>query len=293
MRYVEPIFRPPSEARSLLLQASIGCSNNSCRFCGSYKRKPFSIRPLSEIEEDIRSAVSLYGRGVRRVFLLDGNALCIPTQELVSILNMLYGTFPSLERVSAYACTQDILQKSFEELRRIRDAGLTLLYLGVESGDDLVLDMMNKGVTADETRKAALKAIDAGFTLSVTVILGLGGRARSREHAEATGKILSDISPHYIGALTLMVPKDAPIVNDIRSGRFELLSPIEILHEMRLMVEKIEIRGRKCIFRSNHASNYLPVGGILPDEKDEILMMIDTAIRRGESSLKPEFLRGL
>ncbi|MHC1565700.1 MAG: radical SAM protein [Candidatus Syntropharchaeales archaeon] len=293
MRYVEPIFRPPSEARSLLLQASIGCSNNTCRFCGSYKKKPLAIRPITEIKEDIQSASSIYGKGVRRVFLLDGNALYIPTDELVEIVRTLYETFPNLERVSAYGCTQDILEKGIDELKLIRNAGLSLIYFGVESGDDLVLDMMNKGVTADETREAGLKALDAGFKLSATVILGLGGKRRSREHAVATGEILSDISPDYIGALTLMIPEGAPIANDIKSGSFKLLSPLEILYEMRLMLENIEIKGRTCIFRSNHASNYLTLGGVLPGEKNEILRIIDLAIAKGGGGLRPEFLRGL
>ncbi|OFV68715.1 MAG: radical SAM superfamily protein [Candidatus Syntrophoarchaeum caldarius] len=293
MRYVEPVFRPPSEARSLLLQASIGCSNNTCKFCVSYKRKHFAIRTLDEIAEDIRSARSIYGEGVRRVFLLDGNALAIPTDELLHILEMLYDAFPNLERVSAYGCTQDILEKSTDELEAIRDAGLSLIYFGIESGDDAVLAAMNKGVTADETRRAGLKAIGAGFNLSATVILGLGGRARSKEHAIATGEILSEISPHYIGALTLMVPKGAPLERDIRSGKFELLSPAEILHEMRLMIECTDITGRKSLFRSNHASNYLPIGGILPDEKDEILHTIDSALSKNGAGLRPEFMRAL
>ncbi len=293
MRYVEPIFRPPSEARSLLLQASIGCSNNTCRFCSSYKKKPLSVRPIEEIKEDIQSALSIYGKGVRRVFLLDGNALSIPTDELVVIVKTLYDTFPNLERVSAYGCTQDILEKGADELKEIKDAGLSLIYFGVESGDDFVLDMMKKSVTADETRTAGVKALDAGFKLSATVILGLGGKRRSREHAVATGEILSEISPDYIGALTLMIPDGAPIANDIRSGKLELLSPLEVLYEMRLMLEHIDIEGRTCIFRSNHASNYLPIGGVLPDEKDEILRIIDLAIAKGGGGLRPEFSRGL
>jgi len=293
LRYVEPVFRPPSEARSLLLQASIGCSNNTCRFCASYKRKHFAIRTLDEIAEDIRSALSIYGEEVRRVFLLDGNALAIPRDELLHIIEMLYETFPNLERVSAYGCTQDILEKSLDELETIRDAGLSLIYFGIESGDDAVLAAMNKGVTADETRNAGLKAIAAGFNLSATVILGLGGKARSKEHAIATGEILGNISPQYIGALTLMVPEGAPVERDVRSGKFELLPPEDILHEIRLMIECTEIRGRKSLFRSNHASNYLPIGGVLPDEKEKILQIIDAASSKNGAGLRPEFMRAL
>lgn len=300
MRYVEPIYRPPSEGRSLLLQCTIGCSQAArgcCYFCGSYlmqklmPEKRFRVRPIKEILEDLISARLYYGEHILRGFLLDSNALVMKTEDLLTIINAFYKTFPHLERVSVYACATDILRKSEEDLKKIYNAGLKILYLGLESGDEQVLKDVNKGVNVEQTIEACSKAIEAGFTLSITVILGLGGKQRTREHAINTGKTISTISPHYFGALTLMVIPGTPIHEKIQNGEFTQLNTQEYLKELKLMVENIDIQ-RECIFRINHASNYLPIGGTLPYDKAEIIKVIDQALNE-KIPLRPEFLRGL
>lgn len=278
MRYVEPVFRPPSEAKSLLLQASIGCSNNTCTFCGSNLVKKFGIRPLEEIREDILEARALYGERVRRVFLLDSNALCMRTEDLLEILNLLYAVFPYLERVGVYACAADALEKSPEDLRKLFKAGLKIAYLGVESGDDVILKRVRKGISAEQTIEGCKRIMDSGITLSVTIILGLGGKERWRENAMETAKVINRINPPYVGALTLMVVPGTPLHKEVQEGRFQVLNPQEILQEMRLLVENLELTN--CVFRSNHASNYLPLGGILPQDKEDILRVIDLALRK-------------
>ncbi|MFX0141312.1 MAG: radical SAM protein [Candidatus Hodarchaeota archaeon] len=300
MRYVEPVYRPPSEGRSLLLQCTIGCSQAAkgyCYFCGSYlmqkmlPKKRFRVRPIKDILDDLISARLEYGERVRRAFLLDSNALVIKTEDLLTIINAFYKTFPYLERVSTYACAADILRKSEEDLKKISDAGLKILYIGVESGDEFVLSDVNKGVNVEETIKACKKAIDAGFILSITVILGLGGKKRTREHAINTGKIISEISPHYLGALTLMVVPGTPIHEKIQKKEFIQLDTHELLEEMKLMVENIDV-SRDCVFRTNHASNYLPIKGTLPHDKVKLIDVIEQALDN-KVPLRPEFLRGL
>ncbi|MHA1379517.1 MAG: radical SAM protein [Candidatus Helarchaeota archaeon] len=301
MPLIDPVYRPPSEARSLLLQCTIGCSaaaKGCCYFCGSYlmqkllPKKRFRILPIKEIINDIVSYRLQYGDNVRRVFLLDSNALVMKTVDLITIINALYKTFPHLERVSSYACTTDILRKSDEDLAKIYKSGLKLLYIGVESGDDAVLKEVNKGVTAEETINACIKAMNAGFKISVTVILGLGGKKRTKQHAINTGKVLSKISPHYIGALTLMVIPGTPIHEQIQKGDFIELNSHEFLQELKIMVENLNINERECIFRTNHASNYLPIKGILPNDKEKIINILNRALN-DKIELRPEFLRGL
>ncbi len=300
MNYVEPVYRPPSEGRSLLVQCTIGCSQAArgcCYFCGSYlmqkmmPKKRFRVRPIKEILDDIISARLHYGERVRRVFLLDSNALVMKTEDLLTIITAFYRTFPYLERVSTYACAIDILRKSEEDLKKLSDAGLKILYIGVESGDEQVLQDVNKGVNVEETIKASKKAIDAGFIISITVILGLGGKKRTKEHAINTGKIISAINPHYLGALTLMVVPGTPIHDKIRKKEFLQLDTHKLLEEMKLMVENINVN-RDCIFRTNHASNYLPIKGTLPQDKAKLLDIIKQALEN-KVPLRPEFLRGL
>nr|MDO8083062.1 radical SAM protein [Candidatus Freyarchaeota archaeon] len=278
MRYVEPVFRPPSEGPSLLLQATIGCSNNTCTFCGSNLIKKFGVRPLEEIEEDILEARSLYGEGIRRVFLLDGNALCMKTEDLLELLNLLYAVFPHLERVGLYACAADALRKSEEDLRELYKAGLKIAYLGLESGDDVILERVLKGINAEQTIEGCKKIMNAGMILSVTIILGLGGHERWRENAIETAKTLNRINPPYIGALTLMVVPGTPLHREVLEGKFQVLNSQGVLQEMRLLVENLELTN--CVFRSNHASNYLPLGGTLPHDKKDILKVIDLALKK-------------
>ena len=300
MLYVEPIYRPPSEAGSLLIQATIGCSSAAqghCYFCGSWlidrqiPQKKFRVRPARDVMKDLDEAREQMGPDVRRIFLLDSNAMIMRAPELEKISRHAYEEFPALERVSVYACANDILRKSDEDLRRIRRAGITLLYIGLESGNEEVLKLHNKGVTAEEAVLACSRAISAGFEISITVILGLGGRKRSLPHARDTGKILSRIQPHYVGALTLMVVPGLPVEEWIARGEFELLSQEEILAELEEMLGCIET-DREIVFRTNHASNYLPLRGALPGDKERLLEIIRDA-REQRVPLRPEHMRGL
>jgi len=300
MLYVEPVYRPPSEAYSLLIQASVGClsaAQGHCYFCGSWlidravPQKKFRIRPVREVLQDLDEARAEIGPGVRKIFLLDSNAMVMRPAALERICEHARGVFPGLERVSVYACAADIRRKSDADLRRIREAGISLLYVGLESGSEPVLELVNKGVTAEETAEACRRAQAAGFDLSLTVILGLGGRALSREHAEATGRILSRIQPRYVGALTLMVVPGTPVETWIREGTFEMLSQEEILRELRLLLEQMDVQ-REVVFRTNHASNYLPLSGTLPADKGRLLRTLNRALDR-KVPLRPDHLRGL
>ncbi|GBF34951.1 oxygen-independent coproporphyrinogen III oxidase [Desulfocucumis palustris] len=291
MRYEEPLFRPPSEAFSLILQVTIGCSHNACTFCGMYKGKKFRIREWREIEEDIADA-SKYAGDVRRIFLADGNVLAMPAEQLIRLLKRLESAFPRLQRVTAYAGPKDILRKSPGELLEIRKAGLKILYLGVESGNENILKEINKGVTVAEMEEAGRKALEAGFKLSVTVITGLGGREKSREHAVDTAKLLSRMDPTYIGALTLMPVPKTPIYDKIKQGGLSLLNPLESLQEIKWMLENMNLTG--CVFRCNHASNYLPLKGTLNKDRERLTELLDDVLSRpGKYNLKPEYMRGL
>ena len=300
MFYAEPVYRPPSEAYSLLVQASIGClsaARGHCYFCGSWlldrtvPQKKFRIRPVRDIIDDLDQAHQQTGAGVRKIFFLDSNAMVMRPQALVKISRHAYEIFPGLKRISVYACASDIQRKSDEDLKYIRQAGISLLYLGLESGNEQVLKLHNKGSTAEETVHACRRAQDAGFELSITVILGLGGKKFSRDHAVDTGKIISRIQPRYIGALALMAVPGTPVDEWIQSGTFETLSQEEILEEQRLFLEHLHV-DREMIFRTNHASNYLPLGGTLPQDKNRLLRTLHKA-QHQKVPLRPEHLRGL
>lgn len=291
MRYDAPLFRPPSEAFSLILQVTIGCSHNACTFCGMYKGKKFRIKEWAEIEEDIRDAVKFAGEA-DRIFLADGNALAMPTSMMLELLKKLYRDFPELQRVTAYAGPKDILRKSTAELREINEAGLKILYLGVESGNEEILRDVHKGVSPDEMAEAGRKALGAGFQLSVTVLTGLGGREKSRDHAVDTALLLNRMDPTYVGALTLMPVPGTPMHQKIKRGEMTLLNPRETLQELKWMLEKTELIN--CIFRCNHASNYLPLKGTLNKDRDRLVGLLGDVIDNpGKYNLKPEYLRGL
>jgi radical SAM superfamily enzyme YgiQ (UPF0313 family) len=292
IRYVDPIYRPPSEARSLILQATIGCSHNKCAFCVSYRSKRFRVRP----EEELFAEIDWAGHelpGLRRVFLADGDALALSTRRMCRILERLYARIPSLERVTAYASPQNLVRKSVDDLRQIRDAGLTMAYVGVESGDDEVLARVNKGVTADEMIELCQKPQQAGIDLSITVILGLGGPRLSQRHAEGTARVLDAIAPRYASALTLMVEPREPSFEEVFDDpEWRLLGPIEILAECRLIIEKIDADGIN--FHANHASNYLPLSGDLQRDKPGLLEAIDTVLSDPAAArLRPEWMRSL
>ncbi len=295
MKYVQPVYRPPSEAYSLLIQATIGCSRASCTFCASWlfnkkKIKQFSIRPREEIEADLTEARRIYGENVTKIFFLDSNALIMKTEELMNLCEFSHAIYPRLERIGVYGCAKDVLEKSVEELKMLKEAGLGIIYMGLESGDDETLKLVHKGVTSAEQVKAGLMIMQSGIPLSVTIILGLGGKNRWREHARFTGIACSQINPTYLGALTLMLVPGTPLHQKTQNGEFEMLNPHEILEEMKILVKNLDLDG--CIFRSNHASNYLPIGGILSQEKDEILKTIQLGLDQ-KIGLRPDFLRAL
>lgn len=301
MYYAHPVYRPPSEAYSLLVQATVGCSSAAagrCYFCGgslfhkTIPEKRFRIRPVEEILEDLEIARLQEGQWVEKVFLLDSNALIIKTPDLLKILKKCYASFPRLKQVSCYACCTDILRKSDVELKQLREAGLKLVFVGLESGDQETLDLMNKGVTVQEQIDAVVKANAAGIKTSVTVIIGLGGRRLSEQHAVNTGKAAGAMNPTFFAALTLMVVPDSPLDGMVRRGDFELVSdPIEILKELELMILNIDAPG-PIEFRTNHASNYLPLRGTLPKDKGALLRTIRRAMN-DPTLLRPEYMRAL
>jgi radical SAM superfamily enzyme YgiQ (UPF0313 family) len=288
MRYEEPVFRPPSEANSLILQVTIGCSHNKCTFCGMYRGKRFRIRDIEEVKEDLIISKKYYS-SVRRIFFADGNALAVPTDHLLELMDFSFAIYPELERISAYASPQDLLSKSDEELAELEKNGLKMVYLGIETGDDYLLEKIRKGVNSEEMIVAGRKAVENGILLSVTVLLGVGGRDHSFRHSKETARVINSIEPHYTSALTLMLVPNTPLYREYRKGLFSPLSKLEILKELRWMVEDIECR---TIFRSNHASNYLPLKGTLPEDREKLLETIDFAVNNPDI-LRREFLRGL
>lgn len=286
-----PLFRPPSEAFSLILQAAIGCSHNACTFCGMYKMKRFRIREWEEIESDIIEAAS-YSSGVERVFLADGNALAMTTDKMVLLLKRLYQAFPGLQRVSSYAGPRDLLEKTQEELRAIRNSGLSMLYLGVESGSSEILRDVCKGAAPDEMVEAGLKARGAGFELSVTVLTGLGGKLKTRENAVETAKVLNRMQPRYVGALTLTPTPNTVLYNKVKRGEFQVLDPLENLQELLWLLEGLTLDN--CLFRCNHASNYLPLKGKLPEDRERLTALLGDVVKNpGKYRLKQEHMRGL
>ena len=291
MKYEGVVIRPPSEADSLILQVTVGCSHNKCIFCPAYKAKRFRIKSFGEIRDDIDEA-SIHEQHLRRVFLADGDALIIPQQRLLEIINYLNEKFPKLTRIGIYGNAKSILKKSIEQLKELKENKLSFIYLGIESGDEETLKNVHKGITYEKMVEAAKRVKEASIKLSVTVLLGLAGTERSAIHAKETARILTDIQPDYIGALTLMIPPEAPLYSMVEEGKFELPSPFELLQELRIMIAESDLHN--CLFFSNHASNYLPVKARLPRDKNSSLKLIDEVLSSGdETLLKPEYLRAL
>jgi radical SAM superfamily enzyme YgiQ (UPF0313 family) len=289
MHYEGTIIRPPSEALSILLQVTLGCSHNKCTFCGTYKDKRFSIKDDQTILADLQFAAK-YMVNQKRLFLMDGDGLIIPQPKLVWILDMIKNYLPWVRRVGAYANAKSIMMKSDEDLVQLKEKGLGIVYLGVESGDNKTLQKVCKGTTAENLIKQGRRIKEAGIKLSVTVLLGIAGRSDSLKHARATGKLLSAMDPNYIGALTVMILPNTPLDDDYRAGRFELPDTRELLLELREMFKHTYLSGG--LFMSNHASNYLPIKARLPKDREKTLDLIDAALR-GEIDLKPEWMRGL
>jgi radical SAM superfamily enzyme YgiQ (UPF0313 family) len=289
VHYEGNIIRPPSEANSILLQVTVGCSRNRCTFCGTYRGERFRIKPEEIAREDIAFAAQ-HCRRQRRLFLCDGDALVIPQRRLTSILADVRAQLPWVTRVGSYANARSIGLKSDAELRELRELGLGILYMGLESGDDATLKAIRKGADAATQVAMGRKAIAAGMKLSVTVILGIAGRVRSAVHARETARVLSEIDPDYVGALSLMLIPGTPLYEDWRTGAFELLDPAEMLTELRTLIA--ETRLSRGLFHANHASNYLPIQARLPRDRDVVVALIDRALAGGVT-LKPEYMRGL
>ena len=291
MKYEGMIFRPPSEADSLILQVTVGCSYNRCTFCGAYQGKSFRVKSFEEVKEDI-DEVSLQGPWIRRVFLADGDALIISQKELLRILDYLKVKLRGLERVGIYANAKDILRKGVDELKELKDLGVGIIYLGLESGNLEVLKRIKKNATIDQMVRAAKRVKESGILLSVTVILGIGGVENSQIHAEETGKVLSQMDPDYVGALSLMVVPGTPIEKEIETGKLILPTPFGLIQELEMMIQHGQFT--RCFFASNHASNYLPLRIQMPEEKEEALKRIREVLRRKDPALlRPEYLRAL
>lgn len=284
------IIRPPSEAYSLLLQVTLGCSHNRCTFCGTYRQKKFKIKPIERIEKDLREAAT-YGT-IEKLFLCDGDALIIPQPRLEEILLMIKRYLPTLERIGSYANTKSVLRKSVDELKKLKELGLKIVYLGVETGNAELLKKIDKGATCEKMVEAARRIKEAGIELSATVILGIGGIEKSVEHAMDTARLLTDMDPDYVGALTLMLVPQTELYDDYMAGRFVLPDKIGFIRELYLMIANSNFTD--CYFTSNHASNYLPIKARLPGQKEKIIKMIGAVIEEKDvSKMRPEYLRGL
>ena len=289
MHYEGNIIRPPSEAHSILLQVTVGCSRNKCTFCGTYQGERFRIKPDEIILQDIAFAAQ-HCRRQRRVFLCDGDALIIPQKRLVRILTAIKDQLPWVTRVGLYANAKGLDMKRPEELGELRDLGLGIAYMGLETGDDVTLKAINKGASAATMIAMGQKAKQAGIKLSVTVLLGIAGPERSQIHAIETGRVLSAIDPDYVGALSLMLIPGTPLHAAHQAGEFTLMKPREMLEELRTMFAHTHLS--RGLFHANHASNYLPIKARLPKDRDKILGLIDQALA-GDIALKPEYLRAL
>lgn len=288
MRYEGSVYRPPSEARSWILQATIGCSHNKCTFCSMYKDKSFRIRSTEEIIQDIHEARNTYG-SLKRIFIADGDALMIRTAELIKIIKELRNTFPECERIGIYSSPRSIHLKPKEELRSLKEAGLGIAYLGLESGSEKILERIKKGDDREGIISAGIKLKESGLLLSVTVISGIGGKERWEEHAKETASAINIINPDYLGLLTLMIEPGTELWNEVQSGEFSMLTPYEIAQETLLMLEHLDCQG--CVFRSNHASNYVSLKGTLNQDKKEMVKTLENALNDGD--FKEEWMRRL
>ena len=281
------VFRPPSEANSFILRVTIGCAHNRCTFCSMYRGVNFRARPLSEIEPIIQQTARHYPN-LRRVFLADGDALVLSTDRLLAIIELLKAHFPKLSRISCYGGPLDILRKTPTDLQLLKQAGLQLVYLGIESGDDEVLARVQKGVTSEEMIEAGQKIIAAGMKLSAMLVLGLGGRELSRQHALNSARVASAINPTMLSALTLMLHRGTPLRTEAEQGTFQPLSPYEFVLELKELVSNLNMHS-PCIFRSNHVSNMLPLAGTLPEDKNSLLLQAEEALQLLKNQTRPTF----
>lgn len=292
IRYEGQLYRPPSEASSLILQATIGCSFNECAFCGMYRDKKFRVRPFDELAGEIAWARDELGPRVQKVFLADGDALVAKASFLGRILDELRAAFPHLRRVSCYASPQSLQVRSVEEMAGLREKGLTLYYLGIESGHDRVLQDLVKGVDAAEMIRVANKAQEAGVKLSTMILLGAGGRALSHGHARESARVVNAIEPRFVSTLVMTPVEGTPLYERDQRGEVDHLTPIELAAELREFLAATELSG--SIFRSNHASNYLTLAGTLPKDRDAMVAALDLVLAHPENArFVPEWLRAL
>lgn len=287
IEYEGRVFRPPSEAYSLIVQVTIGCSHNKCTFCDMYKEKQFRVRPLEAVKRDFDEARRMYRR-VERIFLADGDALMCRAEHMAEILRYIKKLFPECERVTSYGSPKSVLVKTQAELDELHALGLDMIYLGLESGSDTVLTRINKGETADEIVRAGLMVKAAGMKLSVTCIAGLGSTELSEEHAVKTAEALSRMKPEYIGLLTLLFELPTPLMRDWQEGRFYLMNPIEIAQETLVLLEHIDCEG--SVFRANHASNYVNLAGTLNADREAMCEKLRAALE-GKVRFKSEAFR--
>lgn len=288
MKYEGVVYRPPSEANSIILQITIGCSHNKCSFCTMYKDKNFRIRDVNEILEELEQLSHQYSNTPKKFFLADGDALILKTKDLEQIILAINKYFPG-SKISSYATAQDILRKSDEDLKYLNSIGLSLIYMGVESGSDLVLEKVCKGTTKQEMIDAGKKLKKHGFKQSIMIISGLGSEELLEAHAKESAEVISAIDPDYVSLLTLMVDPASKIYEEINSGEFKLLTPPQIMKETLIFIENLNVQN--CIFRSNHASNYVSLAATLPYEKEELLQRIRNSI--DNSDFKSENFRRL
>ncbi|MDH5671715.1 MAG: radical SAM protein [Myxococcales bacterium] len=290
MRYVPPLYRPPSEANSYILQATIGCSWNKCVYCDMYRSKQFSVRPLQQSLEDLQEAARRGAHIIDKLFVADGDALVLDMDHWRAILETAASGLPRLRQVSCYATAGNILEKGPEKLAELRALGLNMLYIGPESGDDRVLKRIVKGASFDEHVRAARLAHDAGMGISVIALLGVGGKEYSEAHAHATARLVTEMDPEFFAALTTAITPNTPLFRMRQKGLFELPDVGRMLEELRIIVD--EARPTRAVFRTNHASNHLPLAGTLPDDREAICTAIDGALS-GKVRLRPEWMRGL
>lgn len=290
MRYIGDIYRPPSEAYSLLVQVTIGCSHNKCTFCNMYKAKQFKVRKPEEVLEDLAWARSHYNR-VERIFLCDGDALCLANHKLLVILDYIKEHFPECERVTTYGRATDVIRKTDEELRELKEHGLEMVYIGAESGSQKILDKVNKGETREELIEGVQRLEKAGIKTSVTFISGLAGPDDWQEHAIETGKMIAEMNASYVSLLTLMLQPPAPLLDDYRDGKFKLLTAKEVLAETCLMLQYAR-PSKPCVFRSNHASNYVSLRGNLPMDNESMIASLKRCMK-DRGLLKDERFRML
>lgn len=294
MRYEGNIYRPPGEWKSYLLQCTIGCSNNTCTFCSMYRDKRYSVRPLEDVLEDIRMAAHSGYASTETVFLCDGDAINLPVDYLVTVLNALYNSFTNLRRVTTYAGPLSTLRKTPDELKTIRNAGLQRTYLGVETGDGELLRHVHKGVDDEGMLKAGKMLVAAGFDLWAIVIMGLegGGVPALEKNAALTAKMINAMQPKHLSAMTYLPVEDTPMYQEIQEGKMTLQTPFESLLETRELIRGIELSGLH--FTSNHASNYVPIKGTLKEERDTLLALLDDIIEKQDTSrIRKDIYRGL